>query len=66
MMVRVQYVNGHFDMVKGGYLERLLQAHRVLFFQRQEGWVDPGRDPIRRRGADQFYRGPERRQIKAA
>lgn len=63
MMVRVIYENGSYDMVKGAKLDKLIEQGEVAGFQRSDGWVVIGRDPVRQssRQSSGGYLGPERR-----
>ncbi len=60
MMVRIQYPDGKYDMVKVSQLDRLIAENRISGFCRTTGWVTIGRDPIRRNSRS-FYLGLERR-----
>jgi hypothetical protein len=62
MLIRVQYPDNRFDMVQGFLLDSLIQARRISKFQRSEGWVTIGVDPVRGMNADAPYKGPERRE----
>lgn len=58
--VAVVYQDGMMDMVEPQILQNLIQEDEIVKFQRADGWVYPGIDPIRRM-ANSSYRGPERR-----
>lgn len=62
MVVRVQYKNGMFDMVKATRLDDLLPQGGIAAFQRTDGWAIVGKDPVRSTG-QQGYIGPERRGV---
>ncbi len=61
MLIRIMYRDGRFDMVKSFFLEWLIESGRIAMFRRSQGWVVPGRDPVRRVG-DHPYRGIEQRR----
>lgn len=60
MMIRIQYPDRRYDMVKVSQLERFIAANRISGFRRATGWVVIGRDPTRRH-SQEFYLGPEKR-----
>lgn len=61
MLIKVKYMDDHFDMVRPEILDRLLEAGKVQEFQRRDGWVIPGVGNLRSRNrAD--YSGPDRRK----
>jgi len=60
MLLKVQYNNDTFDMVKPHILEGLISSGQIKRFCRSEGWATPGIDPIR--GAEKTYAGDERRR----
>lgn len=63
MLIRVKYVDDRFDMVRPEILNRLLAAGKVREFERQEGWVMPGIDNLRRSNRNRnSYSGPDRRR----
>lgn len=64
MMVRVMYRDRKYDMVNASLLDKLITSGRILKFQRVEGWITIGKDPLR--GSGGIYTGPERRQGKQA
>jgi hypothetical protein len=58
--ISVVYQDGMMDMVDQTMLQRLIETDEVVKFQRSDGWVYPGIDPVRRLSrAD--YQGVERR-----
>lgn len=60
MLIRVKYVDDHYDMVRPGILDRLLESCQVREFYRADGWVMPGIDTVRcNKNSD--YTGTERR-----
>lgn len=61
-MIRIKYSDGRYDMVKASHLDHLIVTRQISGFKRQSGWVVLGRDPIRNRGKQVFYLGPERRE----
>lgn len=58
--VPVVYQDGMMDMVEPQVLQGLIENDGIIKFQRNDGWVYPGIDPVRRM-ASPSYRGPERR-----
>ncbi|MCL4475113.1 MAG: hypothetical protein M1508_02660 [Nitrospirae bacterium] len=65
MLIRVMYHDRKYDMVNASLLDKLITSGRILKFQRVEGWITIGKDPIRGHGG--IYGGPERRrQVKRA
>jgi len=59
MMIRVQYENGSYDMVKKNLLDEGIKSGNVLKFKRKDGWAIVGIDSMRRSGYR--YNVPERR-----
>ena len=60
--VTVVYQDGMMDMVEPNSLQGLIETDEIVKFQRFDGWVYPGIDPVRnfsRAG----YQGPERRTV---
>ena len=62
--VPVVYQDGMMDMVGPQILHDLIKSDEIVKFQRSDGWVYPGIDPVRR-FAHRTYRGPERRLLQA-
>lgn len=60
--VPVVYKDGMMDMVGSAVLQRLIDTNDIIKFQRSEGWVYPGIDPVRH-SRSSFYDGPERRSV---
>ncbi len=58
--ISVVYADGMMDMVPASQLQSLIDGEDIIKFQRQDGWVYLGVDPVRIRPAV-AYRGPERR-----
>ena len=58
--IAVVYQDGMMDMVEPTILQRLIDADEIVKFQRSEGWIYPGIDPVRQ-STNGEYRGPERR-----
>lgn len=60
MLIRVRYKDGRIDLVPSKKLDELIVMSDIIQFERSEGWVIVGEDPIRSslRGN---YRGSERR-----
>lgn len=59
MEVSVIYDDGMMDVVDPQRLQALIDADRIIKFQRSDGWVYPGIDPVRT--SNSGYQGPERR-----
>jgi len=60
--VPVVYQDGMMDMVEAQVLQDLIERDSIVKFQRADGWVYPGIDPVRR-FSHRNYQGPERRLI---
>ena len=60
--VPVVYQDGMMDMVEPQVLQNLIEKDEIVKFQRSDGWVYPGIDPIRRM-VRSSYQGPERRLV---
>lgn len=58
--VTVVYPDGMMDMVDSLSLQILIEEDAILKFQRSDGWVYVGVDPVRLQRRDN-YQGPERR-----
>ncbi len=58
--IPVIYQDGMMDMVEPQVLQRLIEEDGIVKFQRTDGWVYLGIDPVRRM-ENTNYRGPERR-----
>lgn len=62
VLIRVEYCNGHFDMVKPKVLDQLLVAESVIKFWREQSWIHTDYDPLRK--TNRFsYVGDDRRQL---
>lgn len=48
MGISVVFTNGEERMVPAYMLEYLIRENRIVAFRRTEGWVQIGRDPIRK------------------
>jgi len=62
--VSVVYQDGMMDMVDPASLQRLIETDEIVKFQRADGWVYPGIDPVRR-AIRSGYQGPERRMLNS-
>jgi hypothetical protein len=62
MLLKVIYQNDKYDMVRPSLLNELIASKKIKKFYRSGGWVDIGRDPIRRSAAAGSYGGLERRK----
>ena len=60
--VPVVYQDGMMDMVESNSLQTLIETDEIVKFQRTDGWVYPGIDPVRR-FPRRSYQGTERRGI---
>lgn len=60
--VSVVYQDGMMGMVKPVVLQRLIESDDIVKFQRTDGWVYPGIDPVRCL-ANSAYQGVERRFV---
>ncbi|HEX9777835.1 MAG TPA: hypothetical protein VGA63_06770 [Geopsychrobacteraceae bacterium] len=58
--IKVVYKNGSRDKIVPGLLSALIDAREIVQFQRSDGWITVGLDPIRGMGGTP-YRGDERR-----
>lgn len=58
--IAVVYQDGMMDIVEPGVLQSLIDAEDIVKFQRSDGWVYPGIDPVRIKNCA-AYRGHERR-----
>lgn len=58
--VPVVYQDGMMDMVEPNTLQSLIETDEIVKFQRTDGWVYPGIDPVRRY-VRSGYHGQERR-----
>jgi hypothetical protein len=61
MLIKVIYKDDGMGLVEDATLDFLIKAHRILAFERSEGLVTIGRDPIRQN--DREYFGPDRRRV---
>ncbi len=60
--VAVVYQDGMMEMVTPNVLQALIEKDDIVKFQRADGWVYPGIDPVRRMDSP-TYQGLERRSI---
>ena len=58
--VSVVYQDGMMGIVKPQRLQRLIDSDEIVKFQRSDGWVYPGVDPVRCL-VSSGYQGVERR-----
>ena len=58
--IAIVYDDGRMDYISGDKLQDLLDNDAIVKFQRNDGWVYPGIDPVRRRVCSSYH-GPERR-----
>lgn len=62
MLIRVKYPDGRYDMVKDFRLDYLIENKTIQSFERSNGWVVLGVDPVRKPGQRRHYDAPERRR----
>lgn len=55
------YPNGKYNMVQDLYLGNYIELDKILKFEKRDGWVTIGIDPIR--GTGGTYCGQERRRV---
>ena len=60
--IPIVYEDGLMDQVDTQSLQVLIEGDMIVKFQRGEGWVYPGVDPVRRSRRED-YQGPERRRL---
>lgn len=66
MIIRIQRVDGLYDMVKPQMLDRMLREGSVKRFMRSVGWVTVGIDAIRESARSTYrYVGLERRNTQS-
>jgi hypothetical protein len=65
MVIRVQYNDNRYDMVKDFWLDEMIASNKISRFCRSDGWVTIGVDPVRGTKKDVSYSGPERRRIES-
>lgn len=63
MRICVILKNGKPDEVPDYLLGAMIDAGEITSFQRTEGWVKVGVDPVRKAKSGYFYYGPERRNL---
>ncbi len=61
MIIKVIYANDGLGLVNAGDLEHLIRTRKILAFERANGWVTLGRDPVRQHDTRQAK--PERRTV---
>ena len=64
MMIRVQYTDGHEELVRPHTLKKLLSATQISGFERSDGWANVDEAPLRTPGGNADYSGPERRRFE--
>ena len=64
MGIRVEFKDGMQGEVPATVLDRLIELNLIARFERQSGWAELGRDPIRRRSP--VISLPERRATMQA
>ena len=62
MYVRVKYLDGSQELVRPSLLQYLIETERIREFERRDGWVVIGVDPVRC-SRPKIYSGPERRKV---
>jgi hypothetical protein len=63
LRILVELTDGNICRMSKQELNTALEKDRVSRFQRSDGWVQVGRDPLREMNSDSAYRGMERRQF---
>lgn len=61
MAILVHFKRNDFGYVENSELYTLIETQAIYAFKRASGWVQIDKDPIRSSGAEQPYKGPERR-----
>jgi len=64
MGIRIEFKDGMQGEVPETVLDRLIEMDLIAKFERQSGWAELGRDPIRRRAP--VISLPERRSVMQA
>jgi len=59
--ISVIFQDGMMDAVSAETLQTLIDSEVIVKFQRTDGWVYPGLDPVRKHSYSS-YQGPERRR----
>ncbi len=62
MYVKVKYPDGAIEFVRPSFLQYLIETAKIREFERKDGWVVVGVDPVRC-SRPKIYSGPERRKI---
>ncbi len=60
--ISVIYIDGMMGSAAADRLQELIDDDAIIKFQRHDGWVYPGIDPVRKR-EHTSYSGPERRNV---
>lgn len=60
MLIKVIYTNNGLGLVEDSDLDLFIRHRKIIAFERSEGMVTIGRDPIRQE--NQEYSGPDRRR----
>ncbi len=62
MYVKVRYPDDSLELVRPSLLQYLIETEKIREFERQDGWVVIGVDPVRCT-RPKIYSGPERRKV---
>jgi hypothetical protein len=62
MLIHVMYPDNNYDYVKKNMLDDLIETQKIAKFQRAEGWVSIGADPVRTGKQLKAYYGIEKRK----
>jgi len=62
-MIMVHYKDKSFAFVPNNALDYLLATKSIVAFRRSSGWVDVGRETLRKKRAPTKYEGEERRDL---
>lgn len=60
MLIKVIYTNDGLGLVEDSDLDLFIRNRKIMAFERSEGMVTVGRDPIRKHQED--FPGPDRRK----
>jgi hypothetical protein len=61
MAILVHFKNNDFGYVENSELDTLIETQAIYAFKRASGWVQIGKDPLRKTSVKQPHKGPKRR-----
>jgi hypothetical protein len=64
MLIHVMYPGSTYDYVKEFMLDKLIETRKIASFQRANGWVSIGADPVRAENKQKSYYGIEKRKTE--